>query len=142
MGASRSRLSPPLKRDAELGTAPMATVRAAGTASPMAQGQAMTSTETETAKGAGQSHHQAGDPDEERCEREGQDDGNENGADAIGELLHGSAQDHASSTRRIIWPRTLSEPTEVARSSRTPSKLSEPPMMRSPGFRKTGRDSR
>ena len=48
--ASRSRASPLLKRMPSCAPRPIATVSAAGTASPIAQGQAMTSTVTAAAK--------------------------------------------------------------------------------------------
>src|SRR5215469_4533475 len=72
----RSRASPPLKSTPSCAPRPTATVSAAGTARPMAQGQAITS---------------GGEPRDERDERKAEDDGDEDGAGAVGEALHWGA---------------------------------------------------
>jgi hypothetical protein len=87
----RSSASPPLKRMPSCAPRPTATVSAAGTASPMAQGQATTSTETVLAMARAKECVATSQTGECDCGKS-QHDGNEDGAGAVGQPLHGRAR--------------------------------------------------
>ena len=84
--ATRSRASPPLNRIPICAPRPTATVSAAGTASPMAHGQAMTSTATVLARAnAGNELRSTSLGSESRKQ---QHRGHKDGAGAVGQPLH------------------------------------------------------
>ena len=102
--ASRSSASPPLKRTPSCAPRPTATVSAAGTARPMAQGQAMTSTATVFARASGSEWAARSQARKVRAAK-AEDHGDKDGTGAVGQPLHGRARalrllDHARDLRQ------------------------------------------
>ena len=89
--ASRSSASPPLKSTPSCAPRPTATVSAAGTANPMAQGQAITSTATVLASASG-SECAAISQDTKVSSSQTQHHGHKDGTGAVGQPLHGRAR--------------------------------------------------
>ena len=81
----------------------------------------MTSTVTAAAKAKAEVAVVESEPDKQGQHRDAEHCGDEDGADAVGQLLGGRAGDCASCIRRSIWPRTPLLATEVARYSSGPS---------------------
>ena len=121
---------------------PVPTMTAVGVARPMAQGQAMMSTEmAETSAnvraGSGPSSNQATNVMAART----MTSGTNHSVTRSAMRWMGALEPCASRTMRTIWPRTLSRPTCVARTRNVPLPLMVAPMTASPTVRVTGSGS-
>ena len=116
--ASLSSASPPLNRTPSCAPRPMATVKAAGTARPIAQGQAITSTAMATANPRLTSKN---DQITKVAIASAMIAGTKMALTRSASCCMGAREDCACSTSRRICPRRLSAPTAVARYSMAPS---------------------
>ncbi len=132
-----SRCSPPLISIPLAAPTPVPTMIAAGVASPRAQGQATTRTVTMCIKELSKPAPLRYQPP--KVSRETAIiAGTKTAATLSASRWMGALEPCASSTRRIIWARTVSCPTFVARKVKLPKLLIEAPTTSSPGFFSTG----
>ena len=119
---------------------PVPAMMAAGVASPRAQGQAITSTATAWISAASvpaPAHSQPSSVINASTSTTGT-----NTADTLStSRCSGALAACASSTRRMIWASTVSEPTACTCITMRPSPLMEPPVSRPPSSRATGNGS-
>ncbi len=105
---------------------------AVGVASPIAHGQAITSTATalvereEQRRAPGPRSHQAANVSAAMHEH----DGHEDRGHAVGEALDRRREPCASSTSRMMRASVVSPPTRVARNTKLPVRLTVPPNTR------------
>ena len=137
-----SSAAPPRMRMPDSAARPVPTMIAVGVARPMAQGQAMMSTEIAATMacvkaGAGPSMNQTANVPAASSRTRGTNRALMRSAiRAMGAL-----EPCAVSTMRTIWASTVSLPTRVARITKLPLPFMVAPMTGSPGKRATGIDS-
>ena len=120
---------------------PVPTMMATGVASPRAQGQEITSTDTPAVRARPTSPPVAISHTTAVPRATAMTAGTKIPATLSARRAMGALEEDASSTRRIIWARVVFSPTRRARKVKEPDLLMEAAATRSPGPFSTGRDS-